>query len=50
MLYMAIALISMKKKEIIIHSEEDKLHTFLNKNLKSFKTQEELQDWFLKSE
>jgi len=50
MLYMAVALISIKKREIIINSESDQLHTYVNKHLKNIKNTEDLDQWFVKAE
>jgi hypothetical protein len=50
LLYMCIALISLKKEQIFLHSEDDQLHTFVNKSLKDFKKKEDLLVFFEKSE
>lgn len=49
LLYMCIALISLKKEQIIATSEDDQLHSYVNKNLKTFKTVD-LELFFEKSE
>ena len=41
-LYLAVAMISIKKQEIIIHAEKDQLHTYANKQLKNFRDKSDL--------
>lgn len=50
LLYMCVALIALRKEQIFLHSEDDQLHNFVNKSLKSFKTKEDLLLFFEKSE
>lgn len=50
LLYMAVALISIKKKEIFRYSEDDQIHTYVNKNLKTIRDLDDLQLWFHKAE
>ena len=47
---MCVALISGKKQQIFLHSEDDQLHTFVNKSMKEFHNKEDLQTFFLKCE
>lgn len=46
LLYMCVALISLRKEQIFLHSEDDQLHNFVNKSLKDFSTQEQLNAFF----
>ncbi len=39
-------MISVKRKEIFTEKKEDKIHTYVNKNLKSLKDQDDLAQWF----
>ena len=49
-LYMAIAFIALKKEQLKVHAEKDQLHSYANKQLKTFRDQDELEEWFYKSE
>jgi hypothetical protein len=48
LLYMCVALIASRKHQIFMHSEDDQLHTFVNKSIKDFKTKEDLEAFFEK--
>lgn len=50
LLYMAVALISIKKKDIFLHAEDDQLHTYVNKNLKTIRDTDDLEVWFHRAE
>ena len=47
---MAIAFIALKKEQLKVHAEKDQLHSYANKQLKTFRDQDELEEWFYKSE
>ena len=49
LLYMSLALIALKKDQIL-HADDDLLHNFVNKSLKTFANKEDLQLFFEKSE
>jgi hypothetical protein len=50
LLYMCVALISLRRDEIFLHSEDDQLHNYVNKSLKDFSSKEQLTIFFQKSE
>ena len=47
---MAIVFIALKKEQLKVHAEKDQLHSYANKQLKTFRDQDELEEWFYKSE
>jgi hypothetical protein len=50
MLYLAVALISTKKKELATAAEKDQLHTYANKQLKNLRDKDDLHYWFNRAE
>lgn len=48
--YMAVSLIISRKEDIVKAEQEDVLHKFLNKQLKSIETPEQLKRWIALSE
>jgi hypothetical protein len=49
LLYMCVALIALQKEQIL-HADDDLLHNFVNKSLKTFTTKQDLQLFFDKTE
>lgn len=46
LVYMAVALITLKEKEIYRQAEQDTLPVFMNKQLKDMQDEDELSLWF----
>lgn len=49
-LYLTIALIALKRDELKKSAQNDQLHTFANKKLKTVEDKSELEEWFEKAE